>query len=91
MQGHVVANQQYIVENQHEQSHILAALNEKLECVLGKLDHMVENSSNFEQLVQKFTTCFDHSNVLSTQSPASDPIDLPGPTISMPIPAFATA
>jgi len=79
---------------------MLAALNEKLDSVLEKLDHMVENSNNFEQFVQKLTTCFDdsktascfdHPKVLSTQSPASDPIDLPGPTISMPIPAFATA
>jgi len=53
MQGHVVTNQQCIVDNQREQSHILAGLNEKLECILEKLDHMVENRSNFEQLLEK--------------------------------------
>lgn len=75
MQGHVVADQQHIVENQHEHSHILAALNSKLESVLEKLDHIVENRSNFEQIVQTITSCFDDSKV----SPASDPINLPEP------------
>jgi len=94
MQGHVVTDQRRIVENQHEHSHILAALYEKLESVHEKLDHIVEsrsNLSNLELILQTFAACFDGSKVLSMHSPASDPIDLLQPTIPMPLPVFATA
>jgi len=85
------AHRRRIVENQHEQSHNLAALNEKLESVLAKLDHIVENRSNLDQTLQMFARCFDDSKVMSTHSPHSDPIDLLEPTSPMPIPTFATA
>ena len=94
MQGHVVIDQRRIVENQDEHSHILAALYEKLESVHEKLDHIVENRSNrsnLEQVLHTFAACFDDSQILSTHSPASDPIDLLKPTIPMPLPVFATA
>jgi len=88
MQGHAVTYQQHIVENQQEQSNILAAINEKLEGVLERLDHIVENHSNLDQILHTFAACFDDS---STHSLASDRIEFLKPMIPMPIPAFATA
>ena len=80
MQGHVVDGQQRIVENQHEQCRFLATLNEKLECVLEKLDQIAENRGNLDQLFHPFISCFDDPRVMSTDSLGSYPIDLPKPT-----------
>ena len=72
MQRHVITNQQHVVENQHEHFHILAALNEKLESVLEKLEHGVENGSNFEQIPQMSTAGCDDSQVLQPPTTCSD-------------------
>ena len=59
-----------------------------------KLDHIVENRSNLsnlEQILQTSAAYFDNSKVLSTHSPASDPIDVLKPMIPMPLLVFATA
>lgn len=91
MQGHVVTDQRHIIENQHEHSHILASLNEKLEGILDRIDYMMENRSNLDQFFQTLTACFDDSRVMSMHSLASDPIHLIEPTIPMAIPVFAKA
>jgi len=59
-------------------SESLAAINEKVECVLEKHDHILENRSNLDQILQTFATCFDYS---STHSLASDPIEVLKQTI----------
>jgi len=91
MQGHVVTDQRRIVEDLQEHSYILAALNEKLEDALKKLDHIMVNRNNPGQFLQPFDAFFDDSRVKSTHSLASDPIEPPKPTTLVPILAFTTA
>lgn len=81
MQGNVATDQRRIVENQHEQSYIMAAINEKL-------DRIMENCNNSDQFLQTLTACFDDSKIMARCSPATDLIDLPIPTLPMPIPVL---
>ena len=90
MQGHVATHQRRIVENQHEHSRIAAALNDKIESVLERLDYIMEHHSHFDQFLQTLAACFDDSKVMSPHPLARD-INLLKPTIPMPMPVFIRA
>ena len=66
----------------------MAALSEKVERVLENIDHIMEHHSNLDQFLQTLAACFDDSKIMSTHSPASDPIDHLTP---MPMPVFVNA
>jgi hypothetical protein len=83
MQGHIAVGQQHIVGNQQEQFRIMATLNDKVECVLDKLEHIM---GNHDQFLQTLTVCSYDSAVVSTYSDTGDPIDLFKPTTPMPTP-----
>jgi len=53
MQGHVAADERRIVENHYEQTRIITALNDKVECVLERLDH-IRDHRNLDQFLQTF-------------------------------------
>ena len=90
MQGHVVTDQRRIVENQHEHSRVMAALNDKVESVLERLDHIMEHHSNFDQFLETLAAVFDDSKGMAMHPVAGD-INLLNPTIPMPLPIFIRA